>query len=165
MRRRRVSSWMIFRLWWSLDRLMADDDWYKPHRPPALARQPKLGEPLFEFVRASDRASMSCELRFHGESYGWEAQFLERGELLVSRGGFALRTLAVQWAERERKLIEGQTCGHCSGTGWMCEAHPDQLADHEPTCAGPAVACPHCQPQTSGERPRIPSGWRSMLKD
>jgi len=29
-------------------------------------------------------------LRFHGESYGWEAQFLERGELLVSRGGFAL---------------------------------------------------------------------------
>jgi hypothetical protein len=29
---------------------------------------------------------MSCELRFHGESYGWEAQFFERGEFLFSRG-------------------------------------------------------------------------------
>jgi hypothetical protein len=36
---------------------MADDeDWYKPHRPLALARQPQPGELLFEFVRRSDRA-------------------------------------------------------------------------------------------------------------
>jgi len=34
---------------------------------------------------------MSCELRFHGESFGWEAQFLERGALFYSRGGFVLR--------------------------------------------------------------------------
>ena len=68
---------------------MADEDWYKPHRPPVPPRQPKAGELLFEFVRASDRAPMSCELRFHGESYGWEAQFLERGELLFSRGGLS----------------------------------------------------------------------------
>jgi hypothetical protein len=26
---------------------------------------------------------MSCVLRFHGESYGWEALFFERGELLL----------------------------------------------------------------------------------
>jgi hypothetical protein len=37
---------------------------------------------------ASDQAPMSCELRFHGESFGWEAQFLERGELFASRGAF-----------------------------------------------------------------------------
>jgi hypothetical protein len=36
---------------------------------------------LFEFFRASDRAPMTCELRFHGESYGWEAQFFIRGAL------------------------------------------------------------------------------------
>jgi hypothetical protein len=47
---------------------------------------------LFEFVRASDRAPMSGELRFHGESYGWEAQILERGELFSTRGRFATNT-------------------------------------------------------------------------
>lgn len=87
---------------------MADEDWYKPNRPPLPPRQPKPGEVLFEFVRASDRAPMSCELRFNGESFGWEAQFLERGELLMSRGGFVTRALAVQWAELERRYIAGE---------------------------------------------------------
>ena len=54
---------------------------------------------------------MSCELRFHDESYGWEAQFLERGGLLYSRGGFALRELAVRWAERERRAVERRRDG------------------------------------------------------
>jgi hypothetical protein len=49
---------------------------------------------------------MSCELRFHGESYGWEAQFYERGELFYSRGAFALRADAIQWAEEERLAME-----------------------------------------------------------
>ena len=49
---------------------------------------------------------MSCELRFQGESYGWEAQFLERGDLVYSRGGFVMRKLAVRWAEDERKAME-----------------------------------------------------------
>jgi len=48
---------------------------------------------------------MSVSLRFHGESYGWEAQILERGDLLFSRGGFVTRALAVQWAERERDAM------------------------------------------------------------
>ena len=46
------------------------------------------------------------ELRFHGESYGQEAHFAERGELFYSRRGFALRGQAVQWAEKERKMME-----------------------------------------------------------
>jgi hypothetical protein len=95
---------------------------------------------LFAFVRASDGAPMTCQLRFHGESYGWEAQFFERGEYFASRGGFALREWAVRWADIERQAIEGRPCAHCGGAGWMCEAHPDQLADHDPTCDGPAVA-------------------------
>jgi hypothetical protein len=48
---------------------------------------------------------MSCELRFNGESYGWEAQFLERGELLMARGAFVTRTAAIAWAEKERKTM------------------------------------------------------------
>lgn len=60
---------------------MSDDcPFYAPNLPPVPARKPRPGELLFEFLRASDRAPMSCELRFHGESYGWEAQFLERGD-------------------------------------------------------------------------------------
>jgi hypothetical protein len=59
-------------------------------------------------VRAHDRAPMSCELRFNGESYGWEAQFSERGELLCSRGRFVTRPLAVQWAEIVRADFERQ---------------------------------------------------------
>ena len=89
---------------------MADQPlWYQPNAPQAPPRQPKPGEHLFDFVRGSDAAPMARELRFHGESYGWEAQFLERGELLVSRGGFSLRALAVRWAEDERKAMEART--------------------------------------------------------
>jgi hypothetical protein len=51
---------------------------------------------------------MTCELRFHGDSYGWEAQFLERGALAYARGGFVTRALAVQWAEIERDAMLGQ---------------------------------------------------------
>lgn len=85
---------------------MSDEPFYAPFRTPPPPRQPKPGELLFDFLRASDGAPMSCELRFHGESYGWEAQFFERGELLISRGGFVLRELAVRWAETERKAME-----------------------------------------------------------
>jgi hypothetical protein len=52
---------------------MTDDPkWFQPaYRIPDPKTTP--GELLFEFVRPSDRAPLSCELRFHGESYGWEA--------------------------------------------------------------------------------------------
>jgi hypothetical protein len=141
---------------------MADEDWYEPRRPAAPARHPQPGELLFEFVRGSDRTPMSCELRFHGQSYGWEAQFLERSEIFASHGGFPLRELAVTWAQEERQIIEHGPCAHCGCLGWMCEAHPQQPADHEPTCAGPAMACPHCRCQTSDERPLDAERLRSL---
>ena len=86
---------------------MSDDEeerkkallWDAPAPPP---RQPRPGELLFEFIRGSDGAPMSCELRFNGESYGWEVQFLDRGELWVAHGRFVTRALAVQWAEAQR---------------------------------------------------------------
>ena len=84
---------------------MADEPFTTPGRklPTPV---PRPGERLFEFLRASDQAPMVCELRFHGKSYGWEAQFFERGELLYAHGGFPLRRLAVQWAELERTALE-----------------------------------------------------------
>jgi hypothetical protein len=85
--------------------LMSDEPFYSPNLKPLPPRQPKPGEPLFTFVRALDRAPMSCELRFHGESYGWEAQILERGELLSAHGAFTTRAAAIQWAESEREAI------------------------------------------------------------
>lgn len=83
---------------------MSDDPFYTPGLS-TMPRQPKPGELLFEFVRASDRAPMSCELRFHGESYGWEAVFLERGELFFSHGAFVTKAVAVQWAEVKRDAM------------------------------------------------------------
>jgi hypothetical protein len=85
--------------------MSGDDPFYSPTLKPSPPRVARPGELLFEFVRASDRAPMSCELRFHGESYGWEVQFFERGELFYSRGGFVTRALAVQFAEEERKAF------------------------------------------------------------
>jgi hypothetical protein len=85
---------------------MSDEPFYSPKAKPPPPRVAKPGELLFEFVRASDRALMSCELRFHGESYGWEAEFLERGELFASRDGFVTRKAAMAWAEEERKATE-----------------------------------------------------------
>ena len=69
-------------------------------------RVPRPAELLFTFLRVSDRAPMSCDLRFHGGPYGWEAQFLVRGELMYRRGGFATREHAVKWAEGERRAME-----------------------------------------------------------
>jgi hypothetical protein len=67
--------------------------------PPARLSPGQPGELLFEFVRASDGAPIRRELRFNGESYGWEAQFLDRGELWYAHGLLVTKALAVQWAE------------------------------------------------------------------
>jgi hypothetical protein len=48
---------------------------------------------------------MSCEFRFHGESYGWEAQFRERGELFASRGGLGRHTLPTSLPPPSAKFV------------------------------------------------------------
>jgi hypothetical protein len=47
---------------------MTDEPFYSPKYTPPPPRIAKSGFLLFEFVRASDRAPMSCELRFHAET-------------------------------------------------------------------------------------------------
>ena len=66
-------------------------------------------ERLFVFVRASDGMPMAVDLRFNGESHGWEVRLIELLEdveeavLFTSRGGFVTKAAAVQWAEEQRK--------------------------------------------------------------
>jgi hypothetical protein len=55
----------------------------------------------------------SCELRFHGESYGWEAQILRDGELFAAHGAFPLKGDAIGWAEEQRKDAQ---------RGWLVDA-------------------------------------------
>jgi hypothetical protein len=83
---------------------MSDDAFDSPNRRPPPPRVPKPGEPLWS-VRFN-HVSWSCELRFHGESYGWEAQILREGELFVAHGAFVLKSDAIRWAEEQRKDAE-----------------------------------------------------------
>lgn len=80
--------------------------WNAPPLPP---RVPRPGELLFEFIGGYDKRPMTCELRFHSESYGWEAQFLDGGELFHSHGAFQTRAAAIAWAEEIRKELEGMS--------------------------------------------------------
>lgn len=60
------------------------------------AATPKRGEPIWELRR--NHVTWSCERRFYAESWGWEAQILREGELVIGHR-FLLRRLAEAWAE------------------------------------------------------------------
>jgi hypothetical protein len=79
---------------------MSNDQTLWSHEPPKLGED-RPSELLFSFRRTSDNTPLACELRFNGESYGCEAMFKREGELFISRGGFATRTEAIQWAIAE----------------------------------------------------------------
>jgi hypothetical protein len=81
---------------------MSDEGW-NPHYQPTLAPE-RPAEALWS-VRVN-HVTWSCELRFHGESYGWEAVILRDGELRMSHGAFVTKAAAVQWAEEQRKGAE-----------------------------------------------------------
>ena len=84
---------------------MADDALLWTAKPPT-PRQPSPGELLFAFDGGYPRRRMRCELRFHGESYGWEAQFLDTRGLFYAHGAFPMRALAIAWAQETRKDLE-----------------------------------------------------------
>lgn len=81
---------------------MPEEPFYKPNRAPQPSRTPRPGERLWELHRRP--VTWSAELRFHGESYGWEAQILRDGELVIGRR-FLLREQAVEWAETKRQAL------------------------------------------------------------
>ncbi len=65
---------------------MTDDHWSPTYRIPE--RKPTPSELLFEFVRPSHGATMSCELRFCGEGDATRRGSFEWGELHVSHGAY-----------------------------------------------------------------------------
>jgi hypothetical protein len=81
---------------------MSDDALLWTAKPPA-PRQPKPGEPVWTMQKGTRYAE--CELRFHGESYGWEAPFFRNGEFFSSRR-FDLKAQALEWAAEERQAME-----------------------------------------------------------
>ena len=86
------------------------DDWYTPTRPLASPRSPKPGTHVWT-VRKNGR-HVECELRFHGESYGWECQCLYDGELAYGRR-FARHDLALDEAEAQRQRLLGEGWAAC----------------------------------------------------
>jgi hypothetical protein len=66
---------------------------------------PRLGELLFEFVRASDHARCRCELRYARDFWGVEAQFFINDHPRLGQR-FDSRARALQWAHQERDAIE-----------------------------------------------------------
>lgn len=91
-------------------RVSDDEPFYSPNARPAPVRQPKPGELVWSLQKAERR--VDCELRFHGESYGWECQCLHEGVLAYGRR-FPLRAHALQEAEAQRRRLlgEGWTAG------------------------------------------------------
>lgn len=82
-------------------RRMADEDWLKLHAP-TQPRKPTPGEHAWSLRKNGKR--IDCELRFHGESYGWECQRLHDGELAYGRR-FILREGAIAEAEAQRQRL------------------------------------------------------------
>ena len=69
----------------------------------ASPRHPQT-EPLWSLWVAG--VTWSCQLVFHGESYGWEAQILHNGELFAAHGAFVTKAAAVQWGQEQRRGAE-----------------------------------------------------------
>jgi hypothetical protein len=84
------------------------EPFYSPNAKPTPERKPKPGEHVWSLRKAERR--VDCELRFHGESYGWECQCLHDGTLAYGRR-FVLRAHALDEAEanRQRLIAEGWT--------------------------------------------------------
>jgi hypothetical protein len=85
---------------------MSDNEpaWYSPDRkprPPRTSRPPD--ETLWSIV--VNRVVWSCELRFCGEDYGWDARLTQGGEFFRSHR-FVRHDEAERWAAVRRIDIE-----------------------------------------------------------
>ena len=78
--------------------------WYSPDRkPPTRKAQTVPGEVLWTTM--VDGVEWSCEFRFHGESYGWDARLVRAGEFFASQR-FVMRANAERWASEQKQQIE-----------------------------------------------------------
>jgi hypothetical protein len=100
---------------------MTDDDvWYKPNGPKSAPRLPKPGERVWSLVK--DGRRLDCELRFQGESYGWECQVLEDGVLRFG-SRFPSHAGAVAEAEAKReRLLRNRWAVYNESPSWLRNA-------------------------------------------
>jgi hypothetical protein len=89
---------------------MADDEkpWFAPGLRgdhPAPIYTPHLRESVWTLTKHGKR--LDCELRFHGESYGWECQCKHGGELAYGQRCI-MRELALKEAEAQRQRLIGE---------------------------------------------------------
>jgi hypothetical protein len=84
---------------------MTDDTaWYSPDRkPPARKAQTVLREVLWTTI--VDGVEWSCEFRFQGESYVWDARLVRAGEFFASQR-FVMRANAECWSTEQKQQIE-----------------------------------------------------------
>jgi len=77
-----------------------NEPFYSPTKKPAPPREPKPGEPLFEFLHGHDR--VLCEPRDHGE-FGVEARFYFNG--IRTRREYRLQGCAERPDGRQRGFL------------------------------------------------------------
>lgn len=82
------------------------EPFYSSNRlPPPPPRQRKPGEHVWTLVKTGRR--IDCELRFHGESYGWECLCLFTGDLAYGHRS-VLRQQALEEAEEHKQRLLGE---------------------------------------------------------
>ena len=86
---------------------MSGEPFYTPGKKqtPPKHYWPESSERLWEIRK--DHATWSADLRFHGESYGWEAMILRDGDLVISQR-FALKAIAVEWGRTRKSRHRGR---------------------------------------------------------
>jgi hypothetical protein len=90
---------------------MLNDPFYAPnHKPATAAARPVPVERKWTLLKTGKR--VECELRFHGQSYGWECVCLYGGDLVYGRR-FVEKTGALEEAEAQRQRLIGE--------GWTLE--------------------------------------------
>ena len=88
--------------------------WYAPGQGQPPVPQPRPGEPVWSLQKNGRR--VDCELRDHGEPYGFEYQVFDNGELAYGRRcGVRAAALAEADAKRRRLITHG----------WQPEPHEE----------------------------------------
>jgi hypothetical protein len=89
------------------DGRVSDEPFFAPnHKPKPVVRPKPPNEPVWTLSKGTK--SVECEIRYHGEAYGFECVCLFNGELVYGRR-FALKAGARKEAEvqRQRLISEG----------------------------------------------------------
>ena len=80
------------------------------HKPKPVVRPKPPSEPVWTLHKGEKR--VECEIRYHGEAYGFECVCLYDGELVYGRR-FVMKADALTEADAQRQRLTGE--------GWRAE--------------------------------------------